>query len=102
MSANSPAEPKAASASPWSKFSKTTEPVQVTGSGREADAHTLAGELDEGGGALKAERDLDGAVVDAVWGRLDADAPNYRGLSWWGAAIIQTKIQVSRGAQARS
>lgn len=37
----------------------------------------------------------DGAVVDAVWGRIEAGSPNYRALSWLGASVLLTKIQVS-------
>ena len=35
--------------------------------------------------------------VDAVWGKLDGDGPNYRSLGWKGATIIQVKMQVGLG-----
>lgn len=36
-------------------------------------------------------------TVDAVWGKLDDDSPNYKNLSWFRASIIMIKSQVSRG-----
>lgn len=36
-----------------------------------------------------------GEMVDAVWGKLDGNSPNYRNLSWIRASIIMIKSQVS-------
>jgi hypothetical protein len=36
-----------------------------------------------------------GVEVDAVWGKLDGNSPNYRNLGWIRAAIIMIKSQVS-------
>lgn len=39
--------------------------------------------------------------VDAVWGKLDGNSPNYKSLSWVRAAIIMIKSQVSQAQPKR-
>lgn len=51
----------------------------------ERDLARPAGDAESGGET--------GEEVDAVWGKLSEDGPNYRNLGWLGAAIIETKIQ---------
>ncbi|WVQ67233.1 uncharacterized protein L199_005428 [Kwoniella botswanensis] len=38
-----------------------------------------------------------GALVDAVWGTIEGDGPNYRSLSWIKATVLQLKTQVGLG-----
>nr|XP_019010104.1 uncharacterized protein I206_04572 [Kwoniella pini CBS 10737]OCF48885.1 hypothetical protein I206_04572 [Kwoniella pini CBS 10737] len=38
-----------------------------------------------------------GTVVDAVWGNIEGDGPNYRSLSWIKATVLQLKTQVGLG-----
>jgi hypothetical protein len=60
----------------------------------ERDLTRPAGDAESGEGG--------GEVVDAVWGKIGEDGPNYRNLGWLGAAIIETKIQVSRARGVRA
>ena len=80
---------------------KATSPDVFTAPGHTAVDHAHAHEhdtdIDMESGLEKPAAD-DGAVVDAVWGRIEAGAPNYRALSWLGASVLLTKIQVSLGA----
>ncbi|WVF66447.1 hypothetical protein IAT40_001187 [Kwoniella sp. CBS 6097] len=38
-----------------------------------------------------------GVIVDAVWGEIDEDGPNYRSLGWIKAAVLQVKLQMGLG-----
>ena len=74
---------------------KATSPEGVTQPGHAAVDHDHEHDAESHVGFEKPVAD-DGAVVDAVWGRIEAGKPNYRALSWWGASVLLTKIQVSR------
>ncbi|WVR03437.1 hypothetical protein IAU60_000428 [Kwoniella sp. DSM 27419] len=39
----------------------------------------------------------DGVIVDAVWGEIDSDGPNYRALGWMKAAVLEAKLQMGLG-----
>ncbi|WRT70458.1 uncharacterized protein IL334_007456 [Kwoniella shivajii] len=39
----------------------------------------------------------DGKVVDAVWGTIDEDGPNYRNLGWIRASVLELKTQIGLG-----
>lgn len=41
-----------------------------------------------------------GIVEDAVFGELNEDGPNYRGLGKWGSLIIMTKANLGLGVLA--
>lgn len=36
-------------------------------------------------------------TVDAVWGDVGSDGPNYRNLGWIRAAVLETKTQIGLG-----
>ncbi|WVR07864.1 hypothetical protein IAU60_004907 [Kwoniella sp. DSM 27419] len=46
---------------------------------------------------IDSEADVDAGVVDAVWGEIDGEGPDYRSLTWVEATVLQLKTQIGLG-----
>ena len=68
-----------------------------SGSGSGGKEPKTDGDLTHARPAADAELADGDGEVDAVWGKLDGNGPNYRSLGWKGATIIQVKMQVGLG-----
>jgi hypothetical protein len=74
-----------------SETAKQPESVQVHPTGDPSNDIELA--VSEAGPKDKP----DNRVVDAVWGTIEDDGPNYRNLGWIRASVLEVKTQIGLG-----